>query len=176
MEIDSNAEPEPEPEPEPAATNDEAPTSPNKAISAGTDSLPAAPTVDSDGRLEALVRDRDSLRAEVTELRRSLEGIQSKHAKEEEEERAVHQTPGQTHEQDITRENNEDNNEAAQLRKSLQDMETRHAEEKSRLEKDLYETEQQKNDANARFTDLLGKVNTIKSQLQERLNFDAVSP
>lgn len=46
---------------------------------------PEAPAVDtsgSGGRFEALVRDRDSLRAEVTDMRKSLEEIQSKHRSE----------------------------------------------------------------------------------------------
>lgn len=173
-------EPEPEAEPQPqaktkmlSATSNEA-SSLDKSIYSGPDSLPLAPEGDSHGRLETLVNDRDSLRVEVTELRRSLEEIQSKHAKAEGE-LAVQQHLEQTNKEDIAGVNKENETEILQLRESLQDMETKHAEERTRLEKDLQETERQRNDANARFTDLLGKVNTIKSQLQERLNFDAVS-
>ena len=36
-------------------------------------------TLQSKDRFDALVRDRDSLRAEVTDMRKSLEEIQSKH-------------------------------------------------------------------------------------------------
>ncbi|KAF2809494.1 uncharacterized protein BDZ99DRAFT_366441, partial [Mytilinidion resinicola] len=40
------------------------------------------PTADTEARLEALAQERDSLRAEVTELRRGLESIQEKHEEE----------------------------------------------------------------------------------------------
>ncbi|PGH05626.1 hypothetical protein AJ80_08318 [Polytolypa hystricis UAMH7299] len=85
-----------------------------------------SPDLQSDDRFEALVRDRDSLRAEVTEMRRSLEQIQSKHD-----------------------------------------------EEMGDLQKKLEASRNEKEHAEARFRDLLGKVNTIKSQLGERLKADA---
>lgn len=78
-------------------------------------------------RLEALARERDALRTEVTELRRSLENIQVKH------------------EEDTT-----------SLRGQLEDSQSgrEHAE--------------------TQYRNLLGKVNTIRSQLGERLKADAV--
>ncbi|EAS31719.3 golgi matrix protein [Coccidioides immitis RS] len=82
--------------------------------------------IESDTRFEALVRDRDSLRAEVSEMRRTLEQIQSKHD---------------------------------------QEMET--------LQNKLQATHNEKNNAETQFRNLLGKVNTIKSQLGERLKADA---
>jgi chaperonin cofactor prefoldin len=78
-------------------------------------------------RFEALVRDRDSLRAEVTDMRKSLEEIQSKH---------------QT------------------------DMEA--------LQTKLDDAESKKEHAESQFRGLLERVNTIKSQLGERLKEDAV--
>jgi hypothetical protein len=84
-------------------------------------------TIESDPRFEALVRDRDSLRLEVTEMRRSLEEIQSKHQ-----------------------------------------------EEMGALRHKLEETEEEKEHAETQYRNLLGKVNTIKSQLGERLKADAV--
>lgn len=80
-----------------------------------------------DARFEALVKDRDALRVEVTHLRQSLEKIQANH------------------------ENN-----LRSVREELQDTQTEkeHAEEQ-------YQT-------------LLGRVNTIKAQLGERLKADAV--
>ncbi|GMF81369.1 unnamed protein product [Aspergillus oryzae var. brunneus] len=78
-------------------------------------------------RFDALVRDRDSLRAEVTDMRRSLEEIQSKH-------RA--------------------------------DMEA--------LQHKLNDAEGKKEHAESQFQKLLERVNTIKSQLGERLKEDAV--
>ncbi|WEW55637.1 hypothetical protein PRK78_001069 [Emydomyces testavorans] len=80
----------------------------------------------SDTRFEALVRDRDSLRVEVAEMRRTLELIQSKHDEE---------------------------------------MET--------IQNTLRETQNEKHNAETQFRNLLGKVNTIKSQLGERLKADA---
>lgn len=81
----------------------------------------------SDERFEALVRDRDTLRAEVTELRKSLEDIQSKHQAE-----------------------------VASVTEQLE------------------ETLGEKDHAETQYRNLLGKVNTIKSQLGERLKADAV--
>ncbi|KAG5293538.1 guanylate kinase, golgi matrix protein [Histoplasma capsulatum G186AR] len=81
---------------------------------------------DSDPRFEALVRDRDSLRAEVAEMRISLEKIQSKHD-----------------------------------------------EEMGALQNELKQSQNDKEHAETQFRNLLGKVNTIKSQLGERLKADA---
>jgi chromosome segregation ATPase len=90
------------------------------------------PNLASDGsepkdRFDALVRDRDSLRAEVTDMRKSLEEIQSKHSAE---------------------------------------MET--------LQQRLDDAESKKEQAETQFQKLLERVNTIKSQLGERLKEDAV--
>ncbi|KAL2837406.1 hypothetical protein BJY01DRAFT_221000 [Aspergillus pseudoustus] len=77
-------------------------------------------------RFEALVRDRDSLRAEVTDMRKSLEEIQSKHRT---------------------------------------DMEA--------LQTKLDDAEIKKEHAESQYRGLLERVNTIKSQLGERLKEDA---
>lgn len=79
-------------------------------------------------RFDTLIRDRDSLRAEVTDMRKSLEEIQSKHHA---------------------------------------DMET--------LQHKLDDAESKKEHAESQFQKLLERVNTIKSQLGERLKEDAVS-
>ncbi|KAI5285835.1 hypothetical protein KEM52_002263, partial [Ascosphaera acerosa] len=76
--------------------------------------------------LDDLVRDRDCLRAEVTELRKSLEAVQA-----------------------------------------------RSHEENAALQEDLRVVRAEKETAEHRFRDLLGKVGTIKSQLGERLQADA---
>lgn len=89
--------------------------------------LPTSDSFESKDLFDALVRDRDSLRAEVVDLRRSLEEIQSKH-------RA--------------------------------DMES--------LQEKLGDTESKKEHAELQFQKLLERVNTIKSQLGERLREDAV--
>ncbi|KAJ5086306.1 hypothetical protein NUU61_007613 [Penicillium alfredii] len=87
---------------------------------------PAAADPEPKDRFDALVRDRDSLRAEVTDMRKSLEGIQSKH-------RA--------------------------------DMEA--------LQQRLDDAESKKEHAETQYQNLLERINTIKSQLGERLKEDA---
>ncbi|KAI5285713.1 hypothetical protein KEM54_000354 [Ascosphaera aggregata] len=87
---------------------------------------PSTTSAESGPSFDALVRDRDSLRAEVTELRKSLEAIQAKTNDEREE-----------------------------------------------LQRTLEVVRGEKETAEHRFRDLLGKVNTIKSQLGERLKADA---
>jgi chromosome segregation ATPase len=80
-----------------------------------------------DARFEALVRDRDALRAEVTQLRQSLEQL-----------RAKHET-------------------------SLDSV-----------KEELQEAQSEKQHAEEQYQTLLGRVNTIKAQLGERLKADAV--
>ncbi|KAF7595733.1 hypothetical protein BBP40_004864 [Aspergillus hancockii] len=87
---------------------------------------PGALDSSSKERFDVLVRDRDSLRAEVTDMRKSLEKIQFKH-------RA--------------------------------DMEA--------LQHKLNDAESKKEHAELQFQKLLERVNTIKSQLGERLREDA---
>lgn len=84
-------------------------------------------SLDTQERLEALAKERNTLRAEVTELRKSLETIQGKHQ-----------------------------------------------EEMSGLQGQLEECQAGKEHAETQYRNLLGKVNTIKSQLGERLKQDAV--
>ncbi|KAF1990928.1 hypothetical protein K402DRAFT_459704 [Aulographum hederae CBS 113979] len=83
-------------------------------------------TSDTDERLEALAQERNTLRDEVTELRKSLEEIQSKH------------------EEDL-----------------------------SDLRQELDESQSNKVQAETQYRTLLGKVNTIKATLGERLKSDA---
>lgn len=88
---------------------------------------PASDGTEPKDRFDALVRDRDSLRAEVADMRKSLEEIQSKHTA---------------------------------------DMEA--------LQQKLDDAESKKEQAETQFQMLLERVNTIKSQLGERLKEDAV--
>lgn len=78
-------------------------------------------------RFNALVKDRDALRQEVTQLRQSLEQLQAKHVSEIEA-----------------------------------------------VQGELAETQTEKENAEEQYQSLLGKVNTIRSQLGERLKADAV--
>jgi predicted nuclease with TOPRIM domain len=82
---------------------------------------------DPTARLDELIRDREALRAEVTQLRQSLEDLQSKHQTE------------------------------------IEDVQTQ-----------LQDTQGEKEHAEEQYQNLLGKVNTIRSQLGERLKADAV--
>lgn len=89
----------------------------------------AESTEDSGSRFEALVKDRDALRLQVTQLRESLEELQTKH------------------------------------QASLEFV-----------QEELQETQTQKKHAEEQYQTLLGRVNTIKAQLGERLKADAVRP
>jgi chromosome segregation ATPase len=82
---------------------------------------------ETENKFDALMQDRDSLRVEVTELRKSLEELQHKHREEMEA-----------------------------LQQSLTDSETK------------------REQAETQFQKLMERVNTIKSQLGERLKEDAV--
>ncbi|KAI9697533.1 MAG: hypothetical protein M1820_007732 [Bogoriella megaspora] len=88
--------------------------------------LPLQSGTDTTYKLDVLAKERDALRAEVTELRKSLEQIQEKHSEEE-----------------------------------------------ANLQSQLDETQQGKEHAEVQYKNLLGKVNTIRSQLGERLKADA---
>jgi hypothetical protein len=88
---------------------------------------PPLPDSDTAARLEALAKERDTLRQEVTELRKSLESIQGKH------------------EEDI-----------------------------SALQGELDEANEGKEHFETQYRTLLGRVNTIKSSLGDRLKADAV--
>ena len=85
-------------------------------------------SADTNERLEALARERDALREEVAQARRSLEEIQEKHEVE-----------------------------------------------LSSIREQLAETQGEKEQAESQYRSLLGKVNTIKFQLGERLKADAAS-
>lgn len=100
--------------------------SPDGQITADSE-LSVPTSINSESRFDALVRDRDCLRVEVTEMRKSLENIQLKHQ-----------------------------------------------EEMGILQQNLDESEGKKEHAEHQFQKLLERVNTIKSQLGERLKEDAV--
>ena len=64
--------------------------------------------------------------------------------------------------------------EVAQLRKSLEEVQERHEEELTSMGEQLAASQDEKLHAETQYHNLLGKVNTIKSQLGERLKADAV--
>ena len=63
--------------------------------------------------------------------------------------------------------------EVTQLRQSLQRLQEQHTEEITGVREDLSSTQQGKEHAETQYRNLLGKVNTIRSQLGERLKADA---
>ncbi len=64
--------------------------------------------------------------------------------------------------------------EVAQLRISLEQIQGKHEEELGSIRTQLEETQGEKEHAEAQYRNLLGRVNTIRSQLGERLKADAV--
>ena len=64
--------------------------------------------------------------------------------------------------------------EVAQLRRSLEEVQERHEEELTSIREQLAASQHETEHAQTQYHNLLGKVNTIKSQLGERLKADAV--
>ncbi len=62
--------------------------------------------------------------------------------------------------------------EVTQLRQSLESLQEKHSEEVSGVKEELAQTKQSKEHAETQYRNLLGKVNTIRSQLGERLKED----
>ena len=63
--------------------------------------------------------------------------------------------------------------EVTKLRQSLEDLQRQHTEEVSGVKEELEQTQQSREHAETQYRNLLGKVNTIRSQLGERLKADA---
>lgn len=64
--------------------------------------------------------------------------------------------------------------EVAQLRRSLEQIQGKHEDELGSIRTQFEETQGEKEHAEAQYRNLLGRVNTIRSQLGERLKADAV--
>lgn len=96
------------------------------------------PASDTSARLDAIAKERDALRQEVTELRKSLEGIQSK------------QSAG-----------------------AADGSQCNHEEEIRSLREELDEANEGKEHFETQYKNLLGRVNTIKTSLGDRLKADA---
>lgn len=65
--------------------------------------------------------------------------------------------------------------EVAQLRRFLEEIQEKHEEDLANFREQLEESRGEKEQAETQYRNLLGKVNTIRSQLGERLKADAVS-
>ncbi len=66
--------------------------------------------------------------------------------------------------------------EIAQVRRALAEVQERHGKEADSIRDQLTTTRGEKEQAEAQYRGLLGKVSTIRSQLGERLKADAVGP
>lgn len=64
--------------------------------------------------------------------------------------------------------------EVAQLRRFLEEIQEKHEEDLANFREQLEESRSEKEQAETQYRNLLGKVNTIRSQLGERLKADAV--
>lgn len=103
-------------------------------------------------------QEREALRAEVEQLRRSLEDIQGKHNEELSTIRFQHQS----FVSDIR----------AQHTEEISSITTKHTEEVSVIRGELEESESAKEHAQSQYQNLLGKINTIRNGLTERLKAD----
>lgn len=97
------------------------------------------PPSDTTARLDAIAKERDALRQEVTELRKSLENIQSNQDKQPQSE--------------------SDSEKDAEIQS---------------LKEELEEANEGKEHFETQYKNLLGRVNTIKTSLGDRLKADAV--
>ncbi|KAF1849676.1 uncharacterized protein K460DRAFT_1879 [Cucurbitaria berberidis CBS 394.84] len=120
--------------------DDDLPHSPTIIQTNGLSPSPPSPS-DTSARLDAIAKERDALRQEVTGLRKSLENIQSKH-------------------------------EAAARG---DDVSSKYEEEIRTLRDELDEANEGKDHFETQYKNLLGRVNTIKTSLGDRLKADAVS-
>ncbi|KAL6707895.1 hypothetical protein ACN47E_003569 [Coniothyrium glycines] len=117
--------------------DEQQPRSPTIAQTNGLSASPPPPS-DTGLRLDAIAKERDALRQEVTELRKSLEAIQSQHDHDA----------------------------------STQDQ-SNHEEEIKSLREELEEANESKEHFETQYKNLLGRVNTIKTSLGDRLKADA---
>lgn len=74
----------------------------------------------------------------------------------------------------LARERNALREEVAQLRRSLEEIQEKHEEDMMSHREQLESTRGEKEHAETQYRNLLGKVNTIRSQLGDRLKADAV--
>jgi hypothetical protein len=96
------------------------------------------PPSDTSARLDVVAKERDALRLEVTELRKSLESVQRSHDSKPSEDASNHE------------------------------------EEMQSLREELEEANEGKEHFETQYKNLLGRVNTIKTSLGDRLKADAV--
>lgn len=118
----------------------------------------ASHSSDASVRLEAMSQEREALRVEVEQLRKALEGLQGKHADE------ISTIKGQYAE--------ELSNIQTKHSEEVITIKDQHKEEVSAIRAELDECESAKEQAETQYQSLLGRINTIKSSLGERLKAD----
>lgn len=118
----------------------------------------ATGTTDTSIRFEAMSQEREALRAEVEQLRKSLEDIQGKHCEDVAAIKAQHEG----YIADIS----------AQHTEEKSTITVRHSEEVATIRGELEESETAKDHAQSQYQNLLGRVNTIRNGLTERLKAD----
>ena len=114
-------------------------------------------TTDTSSRLEVMSREREALRAEVEQLRKSLEDIRGKHP-------AEISTIESRHSEQLLAIDEKHANEVSLLKGQLTEI--------SNLREELDESEAARKHAEQQYQNLLGRVGTIKATLGERLKAD----
>ena len=140
----------------------------------------SASTSDTSARFEAMSQEREALRAEVEQLRKSLEDIQGKHAEEVETIKGKHgedlSSIQTKHTQEVSQIKNEHTQALSAIHAQHTDVVSKikdeHNEELTTVRTELEETEAAKDQAETQYQALLGRINTIKSSLGERLKAD----
>jgi chromosome segregation ATPase len=109
-------------------------------------------------RFEAMSQEREALRVEVERLRKALEDIQGKHTEEVSAIKSQHL--------------DELSNIRTTHTEEIATIKGQHSEELSTIKTDLEESEAAKVHAETQYQNLLGRLNTIKSSLGDRLKAD----
>jgi chromosome segregation ATPase len=103
-------------------------------------------------------QEREALRAEVEQLRKSLEDIQGKHTEEL-------STIKSQHSEELSKYQTKHSEEVSTIK-------DQHTEEVSGIRAELEESQSAREQAEEQYQSLLGRINTIKSSLGERLKAD----
>ncbi|KAM0155924.1 hypothetical protein ACHAPG_005611 [Botrytis cinerea] len=135
-----------------------APTQSSTGKEDGASESNGSDELDSSARLEAMTAERQALRAEVEQLRKSLEDIQGKHTEEDSTVKGQHSENLSSVE--------------AKYKDEIAALKSQHEEEISTVRAELEETESSRENWESQYHTLLTRVNTIKTTLGERLKAD----
>lgn len=134
-------------------------------------------------KLDAELKTNDGLRSQLSELQKTLEQTRQQHEEEvsrlaqqqaehDAKSAASQETEAKTSE--VTRERDDLKQRLDEIRESLDSAKKQHEEELAKVNAQLEVTQSGKEQAETQYKNLLGKVNTIRTQLGERLKADAV--